>query len=323
MKQLLEAESVWDQLLKSENPAIRYRVLTELIGISETNPKILNLKLEIELMPDVVKVFKSMHPDGYWLQKNPRTGRIAGDGVEYGAFATTHFILSYLSELGLTNEHPLISKAAERYLNLISPDGDWWNHMSCLTGLNIRTFIKLGYRNDERLQRAIDLMLNTHRFDNGYLCDMHEMRSKRKKSCYRGALKMLLAFSELPEYYNHPRVQQLIEYFLNRDVIFNSNKSAYVNSDINRFSYPIIWRANTWETLYALSKMGCGNHPKLQKAWQLIENKRDISELILLDWTPVQCPIKFGKRNNPNEWITLNVELAKKFRKERSLITQQ
>jgi hypothetical protein len=277
------------------------------------SPEVIQLKSEILKMSDVVKVFNSMHPDGCWLQKNPRTGVVSGDGAEYGAFATTHFILAYLSELGFTRENDLIAKASERYLNLIKPDGDWWNHLSCLNGLNIRTFVRLGYLNDNRLQKVIELMLNTTRKDSGYLCDLHEKRSKNKKSCYRGCLKMLLAFSEMPELYKHERVKQLINYFLNRDVIYNSKKTAFVNSDIERFSFPVIWRANTWETLYALAKMGYGKDPRLKPAWELIESRRNPDGLINLDWSPVQCPINFGRRNKPNEWITFYVELAKKY----------
>jgi hypothetical protein len=311
---LTQKNTVQKQLINSQNPPIRYRALTELADIPKTDPEIVDLKSKIELLPDVVQVFKSMLPDGYWLQKNPRTGKITGDGVEYGAFATTHFILAYLSELGFTKEHPLVFKASERYLNLIDNDGNCWNNMSCLNGLNIRTFVRIGYYGDERLQKVIDGMLNTPRKDFGYLCDMHEKRSKNNKSCYRGAAKMLLAFSEIPELYNHPRVKQLIDYFLKRDAIFNSQKTNYVNSDITRFSFPIIWRANTWEVVYAMSKMGYGNLPHLDKAWELIESRKNDSGKILLDWSPQQIPFKFGKRNQESEWLMFYFELANKYR---------
>lgn len=312
-----EPKTIQNSLICSDNPAIKYRTLTELAGFSIDSPEVLELKSKILEMPDVKKVFALMHPDGYWLQKNTRTGITSGDGVEYGAFATTHFILSYLSEMGLSKEHPKIALAAERYLNLVQPDGDWWNHLSCLSGLNIRTFIRLGYRNDQRLQSSINLMLKTNRSDKGYLCDMHERRSKKKKSCYRGTLKMLLAFSELPEYYHHPRVLQLIDYFLERNGIYNSSKTEYVNSDITRFSFPVIWRANTWELLYAFSKMGYGKDKRLHDAWKLIESKTQSNGFINLDWSPVQCPINFGKREKPNEWLSLYIELSKKYKSER------
>jgi len=163
-----------------------------------------------------------MHPDGYWLQKNPRTGKIFGEGVEYGAFGTTHYCLSYLAELGVDGNHPQITKAAERYLNLQKIDGDFLRHFSCLLGYNIRTFTMLGYKEDPRVKRSIDLLLNIEQPDDGYLCDMHKGKYKTKpvKSCIQESVKALLAFSYLPEYWKHNRIKQLINYFLTHNGIF-------------------------------------------------------------------------------------------------------
>ena len=59
----------------------------------------------------------------------PRRARVIGAGVEYGAFATTHFCLSYLAELGLDRNNPQIERAAEqlyqakqKYLHAILPE---------------------------------------------------------------------------------------------------------------------------------------------------------------------------------------------------------
>ncbi|MBP7652340.1 hypothetical protein KA977_02890 [Candidatus Dependentiae bacterium] len=302
-------------LLDSDDVSIRYRTLTELLDIPETDKKVSSLKRQISESKPVKDILDNMHPDGYWLQKKSTTGEMIGDAIEYGAFATTHFCLSYLAELGMTKESPEIAKACERYLNLQKEDGDYWNHMSCLTGYNIRTFIRLGYKNDFRIQRSINLLLYTNRFDNGYLCDMHEKRNKKSKSCIRGAVKVLLAFAELPEYWNHPRVKNLIDYFLKRDAIFKTaDKNKIVNEDINRLSYPIIWRANIYEILYALSKMGYGKERRLERAWSHLEARQTNNGKYILDWTPVQCPWKIGKRKLENNWVTFYVLLAMKYK---------
>ena len=179
-----------DWLLKTESPSLKYRLLTEILDVSVNDSDVINIRSEIVNSKPVMQILSKMHPDGYWLQQNQTTKRFVGDNVEYGSYATTHFCLSYLSELGLTKENPIVAKAAERYLNLQKDDGDWLLHLSCLYGYNIRTFIKLGYRNDIRIQKSIDLMLQANRFDNGYLCDIHEKKNKKKKSCIRGTTKV-------------------------------------------------------------------------------------------------------------------------------------
>jgi hypothetical protein len=260
-----------------------------------------------------------MHPGGYWLQKNPRTGELRGDGVEYGAYGTTHYCLSYLAELGMDMTDSEVSRAAERYLSLQKDDGDFYRHFSCLLGYNIRTFIMLGYGGDERVERSVNLLLNTDRPDGGYLCELHEGKYKTRsvKSCIRGSVKALLAFSYFPEYWRHERVRRLVDYFLDRDGIFKTtNLDEFVNRDMERTSFPITWRANVFEILLSLSKMGNGNHQSLRRAWDYVDGRRDGEGRYALDWTPRQSPWKVGKRNEPNKWVTFYNLLAHKFKEK-------
>ncbi len=303
-------------LLEPADPPVMYRTLVELMDQDPDSGEMTELKDRLPEYAPARKLLETMHPDGYWLQKNTRTGGVTGDDVEYGSFGTTHFCLAYCAELGLDRNHPPIRKAAERYLGLQKEDGDWWRHLACLYAYNIRTFILLGYRGDERVQKAIQMMLDTERPDGGFLCDVHEkVRGKRPKSCIRGSVKALLAFSELPEYWNHGRCKALADYFLNREGIYCAHdREQPVNRDMEGNSFPVTWGANVWEILYALSRMGYGGDVRLKRAWETMEGRADDSGRYSLDWTPAQCPWKVGKRGEPNKWVTLYCLLAKKYR---------
>lgn len=303
-----------NHLLKTDDPSLKYRVNTELLDIPSDDKANIHLKKEILNSKAVKSLLNKMHPDGYWLQTNSRTKETVGDGVEYGSFASTHFCLSYLSQLGLTKDHPLIEKASERYLNLQKEDGDFWNHMSCLIGYNICTFIKLGYKEDERVRKAVELLLNTSREDGGYLCNMHEKGRKNKKSCIRGAAQALFAFAKLPEYHKHQRVLKLVTYFLKRGGIYNSRGDDFVNKDMLEHSFPLIWRINDFEILEALGRMGYGMDKRLEKAWNYLESRQNQDGMYDLDFTPAQCPWKIGRRGNCNKWVTFHVLLALKHR---------
>ncbi|MCD4751748.1 MAG: hypothetical protein K8R40_01620 [Anaerolineaceae bacterium] len=310
-----------DWLLSLKCAPITYRVKTELLDQSQDAPDVVEVKARIQYDPDIVGLFDRMHPDGYWLQKDYK-GRIWGDGARYGSFGTTHFVLSYLSELGMDCSDPRIDKAAQRYLGLQLDDGSWGGHYSCRYTYNVRTFVKLGYRDEPGIQKTIDLMLNTNRKDGGYLCDIHEGKYKTRptKSCIRGCTKALLAFAELPEYWNHPRCIELVDYFLRHEIIYSTKiPKTFINKDISRFAYPIHWRTSLWEPLYALSKMGYSKHPAMERAWHLLESRLDQMGRAPLDYTPAQCPWKTGKRGKINPWVTLYVLLAQKYRLERGL----
>jgi hypothetical protein len=303
-------------LLQDDEPSVRWRTLKELLDNDENLPDVQSAKSAILQSTPVCDLLAKMHPDGYWLQTNYKKATV-GDDVLYGSFGSTHFCLAYLAELGMDRSQPEVAKAADRYLALQKPDGDWLNHYSCLLGYNIRTYVLLGYRDDPRIKRSIELMLQTVREDGGYLCDWHEGKYKTRqvKSCIRGSVKCLLAFAELPEYWDHPRCKQLVAYFLNRGGIYESNHpGVFVNKDMERFSFPITWRTNLWEVLYGLSKMGLGNDERLSAAWKELENRSDDKARYRLDWTPTECPWKVGLRGEYNKWITFYVLLAEKYK---------
>jgi len=330
--------SIITWLLEKDNPSIRYRTLTELLDRPPDDPEVAAARAAIPDSKDAQRIFKKMQPDGTWRQKVTRnTVRIFaeaqggsapehksekteiwfGQGTEYGNYATTHFVLAYLAELGFDRSDPRVAKAAERYLSLQAPDGDFLGHFSCLYGYNIRTYILLGYRGDPRVQNSIDLMLTTERGDGGYLCDMHadKYKTKEAKSCIRGSTKTLLAFAELPEYQDHPRCKQLVDYFLGRGGIYKRGQPGVpVNHDVQRTTFPIVWRAGLTEILYALSRMGYGKDARLAGAWDLLESKRDEQGRYILDWFPTQALLKPGKKGEPNKWVTLYALLAKKYR---------
>ncbi|MBI5547784.1 MAG: hypothetical protein HY901_28205 [Deltaproteobacteria bacterium] len=299
-------------LLEDDLPAVRYRTLTELLGMPATDPEVRAARAAVPESADVARVFKRMHPDGYWLQRNS-AGQQVGQGVEYGSFATTHYCLAALAELGLDRSDARVARAAERYLNLQSSDGDYWRHMSCLNGYNLRTFAMLGYRDDPRVRRTLELMLRTERADGGYLCEMHEGKRVKKPvaSCIRGAAKMLLAFAAFPETRSTRRCQALVDYFLRRGGLYRMDQpDVPVVRESTWTVFPFTWGSGLLDVLLGLSVLGLGRRSELDRAWQVLAEKRDPHGLYPLDWTPAQSLLKAGKRGAPNKWVTLYAHLA-------------
>src|SRR4030042_2182171 len=107
---ILTSEDVLNWLLEPENPSLRYRTIVEVLDEHPNDPEALNCKKQIAESYPVKNLLKRMHPDGYWLQKHHSTGKILGEGVEYGAFGTNHTCISYLAELGLDRTNSQVSK---------------------------------------------------------------------------------------------------------------------------------------------------------------------------------------------------------------------
>lgn len=309
---------VLNWLLETGDPSIRYRTLTELLSLPLEEAEVRQARLVIQNSAQVQKIFSAMHPEGYWLHRGQ------GAGLGYSHPHTTHFVLAYLAELGMDRGDPRLARAVDRYLALHEPDvpdpafwqvpPDYHNHQSCLYAYNLRTFLRLGYRDDPRIQERIVALLEDWRPDGGYLCDRPSFNPKTR-SCIRGAVKALAAFAELPEHWQSDRCLALVDYFLRRHVIYKSRRPGeIIREEVVSLSYPFVINASLLEPLLALSRMGYGDHPALGDAWAILDSKKDGEGRYIMDrtWNTV---FKAGANGQPNKWVTFYSYLAKSFAK--------
>lgn len=310
-------KNVLKWLLEEENPSIRYRTMKELQKIPSTEKKMIETQQSILQTSTIKKIRKSMHPEGYWTVKR-HDGRIIGAGVEYATFNTTHYVLGYIAEFGLTRDEPWVELAADRYLSLKASDEDFYNYLSCLVGLNLRTFAKLGFADDSRLLKSISLLESKIRYDNGYLCDLHEGKTKRGrlvKSCFRGSVKALYGLCEFPQYWQKPFVKDLVNYFLNREILFKTtNLMKLVRKDAILTYFPFIYYPGLIDVLYPLSKMGYGSDKRVQRAWGILDKHRTEEGKYILDRKPKSRYLDPGELDQPNKWITFYSYLCKMLR---------
>jgi hypothetical protein len=278
-------------------------------------------KKGIEDSKPVVRIFKKMHPDRYWLHRGK------GAGIEYACSASTHYVLSYLAELAMRRDDKRIEDAVERYLSLREPDKpdpapwqippDYRNHQSCLYAMNLRTFQMLGYGNDERIAVRKNVLLEDTRFDGGYLCDRPSFK-ETTKSCIRGSIKALMAYSHYPDLWSHQRCKELVDYFLKRRVAYKTtNPEQLVRGEMFRLMFPFIHNGNLIEPLYALSKMGYGNRPELNDCWDQLERKMLDDGRMPIDRAPVTI-FKSGVNGKPNKWITFYAYMTLKYKDDTS-----
>lgn len=309
-------DNVITWLLADANPSVRMRTLTELLGKDEMDPDVIQTKEQIPGSKVAAKVLALVRADGAWPRDSPST-----NCPEFG--------FGYFAELGLERSNAAVSRAIEVFLAMQYADGSFVDSFSTRTGyfnprpsdlscyysLAIRGLIKMGYREDPRISKAIDYCLSQSRFDGGYLCTKSYLK-KTTKSCIRGSKNVLLLFSELPEVWQTPQCQRLVDYFLDRNVFYKRRHPEQFVTGQPGTIFPFQYRLGLIEPLYALSKMGYGSHPALASGWQLLEQKRDDQGRYILDWKAPKCAFYPGEPGLPNAWVTLYAYLALKYREE-------
>lgn len=334
----MEQNAVIDWLLEDDNPSVQYRTLVELLGAAPTDPLAQKARQAIPHSAAVEHIFSKMHPDGYWEFRYPRSGRMIGAGVDYFDFITTHFNIAILAELGLDQSDPRAAKAVERYFTLQKPDGDFIRHFSCHYAYLLRAFKMLGYEDHPAVLKTRQLLLDSIRFDDGYLCDLHEGKRKIRpvKSCVRGTLKALTAFAAFPELHQTEQCSRVVNYFLRHRGIYRSDylaqaelapdavpPSAYANTnapglmqhEMAHTIFPFVWRAGLLELLNGMALLGYGRREEIQGLWKLLETKKDpATGRYVLDWSPPKTLLPVGKRGAPNKWVTFYALKALKNR---------
>ena len=312
-EQIQLSQETLDWLLEPANPSVRFRTLTELLGRSSDDPEVMEAKAQIPDFKVVKKILALIHEDGNW----PWTGSY--DSPELG--------FPHLGEVGLDRSHPLVDRAAQVFLAHQGENGSFPNSyylqktgeirlddQSCYYALMLRGFLRLGYHDDPRVQKALDYTLTQSRWDGGYLCTKSYVKAGTKtKSCIRGSKNILMLFAELPELWEHPVCQRLLDYFLERKVFFRrGDLTQFTRGHPPVLRFPFYYAVGLVDPIYALSKMGYGNHPAMEDAWRLLADKRDETGRYPLDWTMPKCAFRPGKKGEPNKWITLYAYLSLK-----------
>ena len=308
---MIVPEPVLEWLLEESNPSVRYRTLTELLGRDAAEPDCAETKARIASSPAVEAIFAAMTPDGGFRHGN-RDKR-------YGDVFSGMRALDYLAELGMTRTDPRVARAVECYLKLQQDDGDFRRHYSCVYGHNLRMLVRLGYGGDERVERTRRLLLLSQRHDGGYLCDLkHRSRNAAnpaaKKSCVDGTVSALLAFSEMPELWGSPQCSALVNYFLKRDICFRTDDMETPLPGMTETAFPFSWKGRLLPTLYSLSRMGHGNHPKTRRAWELLEKHRDEQGRYRTALAPSTPHLREVAKGKASKWVTFYAYLAYRTR---------
>jgi len=311
-------EQIKNWLLEEKEPSIWYRTLTELLDYPTDSKEVILAKDAVSKCKNVERLFSRRNEKGLFPHK-----------PEYGGNWVTFNYLSVLAELGVTKDDerifPIVDwiltpgddkqeyfmqKEFEPYAYVLDDD----NMGGCNKGGFLAALVRLGYLEDPRVKRLIDVYMNKIRFDGGYLCKWKKSRipGNVPKSCYAAVVPALRLYAELPEDYKNTykkNYENLIEYFTSRNMIYSKVEPNKILADTRlHFISQILILA------YSMSKLGLGNIPEMNGVWDIIDSKPTESGKYILEFQPTRKDILMDKVGQPNKWITFFVLLSKRYK---------
>ena len=314
---ITEENLAW--LLGDDEPSVQYRTLTELLDLGADDPRVSRARDMITDSAPVEQLFSALQEDGSWRYAyRDQVNR-------YLKFLSAS--LSYTAELGLDAQDKRVVRAVHHLFSMQKEDGGFHRHYSCYNGLLLRTLNRLGFAQAEQTCLLRQLVLKAMRHDGGSHCDFRPRRGRsartQHKSCIKGSLKSLLAFSEDSELSQTPECHRLVHYFLKRQLIFRTDApSVPVVREITKLSFPITYHPSLIEPLYAMALLGHGRRQELGDVWAMVASKADGNGRLPLErslnWDHVRC----GVRGRQNKWLTLYAGIVEKHRYRSPILAQ-
>jgi hypothetical protein len=312
------SKQIINWLLEENEPSIRYRTLTELLDYPVDSKDVVLAKENIPNCKNVNRIFSRTNEKGIFPHK-----------PEYFGNWTTFNYLTALVELGLTKDDKRIWPIVDW---ILTPGDDKCEYFiqkelgcayildennlgSCGQISFLSTLVKLGYLDDPRVKRLIEVFAEKGRFDGGYLCKWKKSRhvGNDPKSCYIATVPALKLYSILPKKYRKgKKYDGLINYFTNRNMIYSKiePKKMICNTDLG-FNYapsPIL------SITYSMGRLGMGNIPEMKCVWDILKNKPTVDGKYILEYQETKKAILMDKKGQPNKWITFYMLLAKKYK---------
>jgi hypothetical protein len=189
--------------------------------------------------------------------------------------------------------------------------------------------LDLGLLGDERLRGAIEWMaravtgegispaeqtdapvryLKSATCAPGFCCSAND-----SKLCAWGAVKVMLAFSKLPQDARTPLIQQAIEtgldLLLSTDPAMADYPMGYSTKPSQswfRFGFPLFYVTDVLQNLEVLTSFGLGPDPRLSAAMDLVAGKQDHQGRWKMEYTyNGKTWVDIEEKVKPSKWVTL------------------
>jgi hypothetical protein len=318
-KNLLKADPT-DWLLEAENPSVRYLTLTRLLDESETSRHAQAAKREI-MRSGIVPEILARQQEGRWNEpvrfyRDKYSGTVwqliilaehMADGADHRIHAACEYLLAH------SQEH---ENGGFSYDGTSDHGGRKSGVIPCLTGNMIFSLIRLGFFDDERVQRGVDWITRYQRFDDGdgeapkgEPYDRYEM-CWGLHSCHMGVVKALKALAEVPVGHLSPKGKDTIqkggEYLLAHHLFKRSHDLARVSRPgWLKLQFPLMYQTDILEIGNLLISLGFRD-PRMQEAVDRILAKQSGEGRWTLEASfNGRFQVNLETKGKPSKWITL------------------
>lgn len=312
-------------LVEDNEPGVRYLAMRDILDLPPGDKDLAAARKLAHSSGPISAVLDKMDDAGFWVEP--------GHGYSPKYYSSVWSVIM-LSQLGARVEHDRRISQACRYLcdQSLTKNGQFSTTktasgtVDCLQGNLLNAMLDLGYE-DLRLEKAFEWMARSVTGDGvapmedknaplryysgkcgpGFLCG-----ANNKLPCAWGAIKVMLAFSKLPVEKRTPYINKAIDrgidFLLSVDPLSSEYPSGWNEKPSGnwwKFGFPLFYVTDLLQNVEALVRLGLGKDPRLKNALEYIVNKQDTDGKWPLEYSYTgKTWVDFGKKKEPNKWVT-------------------
>jgi hypothetical protein len=317
-------ENSVEWLLQPDDIGVKYLAMRDLVKTSAGD--LTEAKKKAHSEGPIAQVLAKMNQEGYWEQP--------GAGY-YPKYTGTVWSVILLGQLGAAMkmderialacsyllEHTLVKGGQFTVNGLPSGTAD------CLQGNLCAALLDLGCE-DPRLDRAFEWMARSVtgegvapmtdksapvRYYAGKCGPSFACGANNKLSCAWGAVKVMLAFSKLPEGKRTSLINEAIkagvDFLFSKDPAEADYPCGYSSKPSQnwwKFGFPVFYVTDLLQNVEVLVGLGYGQDPRLANALDFIRGKQDSQGRWRLEYDYAgKIWLDFGSKKQPNKWVTL------------------
>jgi hypothetical protein len=312
-------------LLEEDQPGVRYLALRDLLELTPNDPELVKAQALAHQVGPINTILNQMQEQGWWAELGP------GYNPKYHS---TVWSIIMLGQLGAAIDLDRRIETGCRYLvdhtltefGQFSASGTPGSTADCLQGNLLSALLDLGY-SDPRLEKAFEWMARSLtgegvapmgkkdtpiRYYAGKIGPNFACGANNKLACAWGAVKVMLAFSKLPEGKRTPLIDkaitQGIDFLLSVDPLeaaYPTGYSAKPSGNWWKFGFPVFYVTDLLQNVEALVRLGLGADPRLARALNYIQEKQDCDGRWTLEYDySGKTWLDFGQKKQPNKWVT-------------------
>ena len=281
-------------LLEVENPSVRFRTLTQILDLPESDPEVLEARTAILHQPFVRHLFDLQHPEGYWGDDPARPY------TAQGAVG----VLSLLYMLGVPPDERTAAGCNSLLKFCQHPSGGLSLQKTlrsaifpCTTGEHLPFLVYFGVDGDLRLRAAFTFVIEDMATADALDCGRYA-----HQDCLWGAIAALNGLAVLPAGMHSAQsecvVGRLADALLEAPYDFDGEHKRWLT-----FGVPRAW--DLLSALRALAAHGYSHDARFASLLKRILDRQDDQGRWLCGSTSRTWPIE--QRNRPSKWVTLDV----------------